>query len=138
MNIIKVSANILAEPKQVWDKYTQPECITQWNFADPSWCCPSASNDLQVGGKYQVRMEARDGSFGFDFWAIYDAVEPHTYLAYTMGDGRKAELFFKPQGHNSTLLEIHFEPETENTPELQHQGWQAILDEFKRYVEGGA
>lgn len=134
--MIKINATILAEPKLVWDKYTQPEHITQWNFADPSWCCPSASNDLRVGGKYEARMEARDGSFGFDFWAIYDAVEPHSYMSYTMGDGRKAELFFKPQDTNSTLLEIHFEPETENTLELQQQGWQAILDSFKKYVEG--
>lgn len=136
MNKIRVSATILAEPKHVWDKYTQPEHITQWNFADPSWCCPSASNELRVGGKYESRMEARDGSFGFDFIAIYDAIEPHSYMAYTMEDGRKAELFFKPQDNNSTLVKIHFEPETENTLELQQQGWQAILDSFRRYVEG--
>ena len=136
MTKIHISANILAEPTLVWEKYTNPTYITQWNFAHESWCCPSASNDLQVGGKYQVRMEARDGSFGFDFWAIYDAVEPHTYLAYTMGDGRKAELFFKAQDNNSTLVEIHFEPETENSIELQQQGWQAILDNFKKFVEG--
>ncbi|MDP3929126.1 MAG: SRPBCC domain-containing protein [Bacteroidota bacterium] len=136
MTKIHISANILAEPKLVWEKYTNPTYITQWNFAHESWCCPSASNDLRVGGKYEARMEARDGSFGFDFWAIYDAVEPHTYLAYTMGDGRKAELFFKAQDNNSTLLEIHFDPETENSIELQKQGWQAILDNFKRFVEG--
>jgi uncharacterized protein YndB with AHSA1/START domain len=136
MTKIHISANILAEPTLVWEKYTNPTYITQWNFAHESWCCPSASNDLRVGGKYEARMEARDGSFGFDFWAIYDAVEPHTYLAYTMGDGRKAELFFKAQDNNSTLVEIHFEPETENSIELQQQGWQAILDNFKKFVEG--
>jgi uncharacterized protein YndB with AHSA1/START domain len=131
---ITVSVLINADKKTVWNKYTSPEHITQWNFAHPSWHCPSASNDMRVGGKYSARMEARDGSFGFDFDAIYSDINPENGFTYEFG-GRFATVTFTEQ-NASTLLTVIFDPETENPIEMQREGWQAILDNFKRYVEG--
>lgn len=132
---ITVSAKINATITKVWDCYNLPKHIKQWNFADPSWQCPSAENNLEVGGKYSSRMEAKDGSFGFDFWYIYDTVVQHKELSYTMGDGRKAKTLFEVNG-NKTILTTTFEAETENTVELQQGGWQSILNNFKKYTEG--
>ena len=91
---IAIEARIAALREEVWSNYTSPEHITQWNFAADSWCCPSASNDLRVGGRYVARMEAKDGSFGFDFEAIYNEVVPYEKLGYEMLDGRKALIEF--------------------------------------------
>ena len=138
MKPITVTATISAEVSSVWTFYTQPEHITQWNFASPEWCCPSASNDLTVGGKYVARMEAKDKSFGFDFEAIYTQVEPERKLAYTMGtkidEGRKAIVEFKPID-NQTEVTIIFDPESENPIDMQRDGWQAILNNFKAHCE---
>jgi len=131
---ITVSAAINAPVEKVWDRYTAPDHITKWNFADPSWQCPWAKNDLKVGGKYAARMEAKDGSFGFEFEAIYDVVKLHEELTYTMGDGRKATTTFESNG-NATQVETTFDAETENSVEMQQGGWQAILDNFKKYAE---
>jgi uncharacterized protein YndB with AHSA1/START domain len=133
-NPITVTALINAELQTVWDYYTLPQHITQWNFADPSWHCPSAGNDLRPGGKYMARMEAKDGSFGFDFEATYTHVKNGESFSYEFG-GRNATITFKNL-NGQTELSISFEPETENPRELQQQGWQAILDNFKRYAEG--
>jgi uncharacterized protein YndB with AHSA1/START domain len=130
---ITVSARIAAPKKQVWDFYTLPEHITQWNFADPSWHCPSASNDLRVGGTYVARMEARDGSFGFDFAVEYTAIEPEVSFSYVFGD-RTATVQFNSDGAGTEVI-VTFDPETENPVELQKNGWQAILNNFKKYVE---
>lgn len=130
---ITVSARIAAPKKQVWDFYTLPEHITQWNFADPSWHCPSASNDLRVGGTYVARMEARDGSFGFDFAVEYTAIEPEVYFSYVFGD-RTATVQFNSDGAGTEVI-VTFDPETENPIDLQKNGWQAILNNFKKYVE---
>jgi uncharacterized protein YndB with AHSA1/START domain len=130
---ITVQAAISSDAKTVWNLYTTPEHITQWNFAHPSWHCPTASNDMRIGGRYIARMEAKDGSFGFDFDAIYTAIEPHVSFTYTFG-GREATVIFKEE-HQQTIVTISFDPETENPIEMQRDGWQAILDNFKKYTE---
>lgn len=131
---ITIQAQIAAPIEKVWKYWTAPEHITQWNFADPSWQCPWAENDLQPGGVYRARMEAKDGSFGFEFEAVYDEVKFPSTIVYTMGDGRKAstELVEKKGGTEVTTL---FDAEEENPIELQRAGWQAILDNFKHYTE---
>jgi uncharacterized protein YndB with AHSA1/START domain len=130
---IIVEAKIEAGIQKVWDYYTNPSHIINWNFADPSWHCPSASNDLKVGGNYVARMEAKDGSFGFDFEATYSEVIPFHSFSYEFG-GREAKVDFQQDG-NSTSVKIIFDPETENSIELQQAGWQAILNNFKNYTE---
>ncbi len=130
---ITVQALVHADKQKVWDYYTQPEHITQWNFADPSWHCPAASNDLNIGGKYVARMEAKDGSFGFDFEAVYTELNPSNSLTYEFG-GRYATVQLLEQD-GSTAISVSFDPETENPIELQQQGWQAILNNFKSYTE---
>lgn len=130
---ITVTASIAANKTKVWNTYTQPEHIVQWNFADPSWHCPSASNDLRVGGKYVARMEAKDGSFGFDFEAEYTEVDPGERFTYGFG-GRFATIQFKEvAGH--TEVTVSFDPETEHPIDMQRAGWQSILNNFKAYAE---
>lgn len=131
---ITVQSAILANKKKVWDFYTQPEHITGWNFASDDWHCPRATNDLRVGGKFSARMEARDGSVGFDFNTIYDEVVAHEKIAYTMEDGRKAVISFSGE-EGATLVKVTFDAENQNDVEMQRSGWQAILDNFKKYAE---
>ena len=131
---ITVAATVNADSKKFWDYYTKPEHITKWNFADPSWCCPYASNDMRVGGKYAARMEAKDGSFGFDFECIYDEIVDGESFTYGMPDGRKVTVVFNQNG-NQTDVDVTFDPENENPIEMQRGGWQAILDNFKKYTE---
>lgn len=131
---ITVQATINANTKKVWDYYTRPEHITKWNFASDDWQCPSATNDMRVGGKYSSRMEAKDGSWGFDFEAIYDEVVAHEKFTYTMTDGRKASTRFENQGNTTNVINA-FDAESENPVDMQRDGWQAILDNFKKYVE---
>ncbi len=130
---IMVSATINADTKKVWDFYTQPKHITKWNFADPSWHCPTATNDMNVGGRYVARMEAKDGSFGFDFDAVYTEINEGENFTYEFG-GRLAKVDFK-ETEGQTEVIVIFDPETENSIELQRNGWQAILDNFKKYTE---
>jgi uncharacterized protein YndB with AHSA1/START domain len=131
---ITVSAMISAPVGQVWQAYTTAADITQWNFANGAWCCPSAAVDLQVGGTYNARMEAKDGSFGFDFQAVYDEVEPYRAIALRMSDGRMARTTFEDDG-NYTKVTTVFDAESQNSIDMQRNGWQAILDNFRRYVE---
>ena len=130
---IQVRTSVMADKQKVWDYYTSPEHITQWNFADPSWHCPSASNDMKIGGRYVARMEARDGSFGFDFVAIYTEINILESFIYQFGE-RFAKIEFNNM-NNQTEVIITFDPETENPIELQKNGWQAILNNFKNYTE---
>jgi uncharacterized protein YndB with AHSA1/START domain len=131
---ITVETKVEAPIQKVWDYWTQPKYITQWNFADDSWFCPTAENDLRVGGKLSSRMEAKDGSFGFDFWGIYEVIEPLHTLVYTLEDGRKVEVLFKEKGDFVVITEL-FDPENENLIEMQKGGWQAILNNFKKLIE---
>ena len=130
---ITVSAIINAPLQKVWDSYTNPRHIVHWNFASTDWCCPWATNDLQVGGKYCARMEAKDGSFGFEFEAIYSEIISENKITY-VGDGREITTLFEVKS-NSTQLTTILDAETENPIELQQEGWQAILNNFKKYVE---
>jgi uncharacterized protein YndB with AHSA1/START domain len=132
-NPIVIHTVVQADAAAAWNYYTSPEHITGWNFASPDWCCPRAEVDLQPGGRYVARMEARDGSVGFDFEVVFSTVEPHQHLAYTMADGRKATIDFIPV-ENGTRVTVVFETETMHSRELQEQGWQAILNNFGAYV----
>lgn len=131
---ITIEAFISVEVKKVWDNYTKPEHITKWNHASDDWHCPSASNDMQVGGKYSARMEAKDGSFGFDFEATYDEIINQKKIAYTMTDGRQVITEFDNLS-GKTKVTTTFDAENENPVEMQRTGWQAIMDNFKKYVE---
>lgn len=132
--MITIQTTVDADNKKAWDYYTDPQHITKWNFADPSWQCPSASNDLREGGKYSARMEAKDGSFGFDFEAIYDEVVEGKKIVYTIADGRKVEVSFSENDDKTDVVTV-FEAETTNPVEMQRGGWQAILDNYKKYTE---
>ncbi len=132
--LITVEALVNAPVEKVWKCWADPAHITQWNFADPSWHCPSAENDFRVGGKYSARMEARDGSFGFEFWSTYDKIENEKLLELTMGDGRYWKTTFESKGDATLVTEV-FEAEKENPVEMQKGGWQSILNNFKSYTE---
>ena len=131
---ITVETLIHAPIEKVWDFWTKPEHITQWNNASQDWHTPRAENDLQIGGKFLSRMEAKDGSFGFDFEGIYDEVLTNEKISYTILDDRKVTITFLPTENGVQVTET-FEAETMNTLELQKMGWQAILNNFKKYVE---
>ena len=130
---ITVTATVNASATKTWDCYTNPAHIVNWNFADPSWHCPSAVNDMQVGGTYNARMEARDGSFGFDFEAVYSEITIGKHFTYGFGD-RNASVQFNDLGTQTEVI-VTFDPETENPIELQKGGWQSILNNFKSYTE---
>lgn len=132
--IITVEATINAPVEKVWQYWTLPEHITQWNNASGDWHTPHAENDLRAGGSFNSRMEAKDGSVGFDFEGVYDAVKTNEYIEYTIGDGRKVKITFTPDGDKTKVAES-FEAETTNPIEMQQGGWQAILDNFKKYTE---
>lgn len=131
---ITVQTLVNAPIEKAWKNWTIPEHITKWNNASDDWHTPSATNDLRVGGKFTSRMEAKDGSMGFDFWGVYDDIKNNELIAYTMGDGRKAKIVFTNEGDATKITET-FEAESENSVELQRGGWQAILDNFKKYTE---
>jgi uncharacterized protein YndB with AHSA1/START domain len=134
---ITVENSVKAPVEKIWQFWTLPEHITKWNNASDDWHTPFAENDLRAGGKFLSRMEARDGSFGFDFWGVYDEVRTHKLIAYTMGDGRKATVTFSPAGNETKIVTI-FEAENTNPIEMQRGGWQAILDNFKKYTESNS
>ena len=130
-----VIESLVNRPRQaVWICYNQPEHIVKWNFASEDWRCPSAEVDLRVGGRLYSRMEAKDGSFGFDFEAIYDEVLDGVLVAYTLTDGRKVKTTFEDRGAG-TQVSTCFDAESANPVDMQRAGWQAILDNFTRYVE---
>ncbi len=131
---ITIEATIAADTKKVWHSWTNPEEIKKWNFASDDWHCPKASNDLKVGGKYAARMEAKDGSFGFDFEAVYNEIVDQKKITYTMEDGRKVTTHFENFGGKTKITTV-FDAEKENSEEMQKQGWQAILNNFKKHVE---
>jgi len=131
---ITVQTTISADRKKVWDYYTDPKHIVNWNFASDDWCCPNAENDLQVGGKYKARMEAKNKSFGFDFEATYNEIVGGEKFTYTMEDGREVNVSFEDLGDRTNVI-ITFDAEKENPEEMQRDGWQSILNNFKSYVE---
>lgn len=132
---ITVSTEIAAPVNQVWTAYNSPRHIVKWNSASPDWHSPSAKNELEAGGSFSYRMESKDGSMGFDFEGVFQEVRPNEFVSYVMGDGREAEVEFDDRGE-STLVTVTFDAEQTNSEELQREGWQAILDNFKKHVEG--
>ena len=131
---ITVATTVNVPVVKVWEFWTNPKHITNWNNASDDWHTPRAENDLRVGGKFLSRMEAKDGSMGFDFNGVYDEVKTNELIAYTMEDGRKVKINFEDLGNETNITET-FEAENENPVELQRGGWQSILDNFKKYTE---
>lgn len=132
--VITVENTINAPAKKVWEYWTKPEHITKWSNASDDWHTPRAENDLRPGGSFLSRMEAKDGSFGFDFGGVYDEVIEHEYIEYTIDDGRKVKITFSGEGNTTKVVES-FEAESTNSIEMQKGGWQAILGNFKKYTE---
>ena len=134
MQQIEVKSIIKAPISKVWECWTSPKHIVNWNFASNDWHCPKAENNLVIGGEFHYLMSAKDESFSFDFWGTYVNIEKGSYLQIILGDGRKMAVIFEFID-NGTIITEKFDPETENPLELQKTGWQMILDNFKFYVE---
>lgn len=134
--MISVETTVTAPIEQVWTACTSPDHVTQWNFASDDWHCPRAQGDLREGGAFSSRMEARDVSMGFDFEGVYTKIVQEERIEYAFGD-RRAIVSFLPEGNQVRIrvrVRVAFEPETEFSVEQQREGWQAILDNFGRYV----
>ncbi|PKB16127.1 SRPBCC family protein [Flavobacterium sp. 5] len=132
--MITVKCTIDAPIEQVWKLWTIPEHITKWNNASDDWHTPYAENDLQVGGKFKSTMASKDGTMSFDFEGEYTQVENHSLIEYKIVDGRKVDVYFVGLENGVEIIES-FEPETVNPEEMQREGWQAILNNFKKYAE---
>lgn len=131
---ITIETMVNAPVEKVWKAFSDPKDIVNWNHASDDWHAPSATNDLRTGGNFNVRMEAKDKSMGFDFTGIYDEVKEFERIAYTMPDNRKVEVLFSKEGDGTKIVET-FDAENEFALDIQRTGWQAILDNFKNYVE---
>jgi uncharacterized protein YndB with AHSA1/START domain len=131
---ITISTRVARPVAHVWSTWTDPAHITKWNAANDDWHCPKASNDLRTGGTFSSTMAAKDGSFSFDFAGVYDDVQLHRRIAYTMADGRTCEVLFEEK-EGGTLVTESFDAEGQNPVDMQRAGWQAILDRFKAYAE---
>lgn len=131
---ITVETEVAASPKEVWDAWVTPDHITQWNFAIDEWCCPRAEIDLRAGGRFKYRMEAKDGLVGFDFEGVFTKVAPQQSLHFALGDDRLVTIEFMQTAKGTRVAET-FEAEDENSAEQQKQGWQSILNNFKKHVE---
>lgn len=131
---ITVQCTVKSNVSKVWEIWTTPEHIIKWNAASEDWHTTKAENDVKVGGKFTSRMEAKDGSLGFDFSGVYTQVEHEKFLAYKMEDGREVEVQFDGKGNETVVVET-FDAEDQNPVDFQKQGWQAIMDNFKKYVE---
>lgn len=131
---ITVQATVNAPVKKVWESWSEPKHITKWCQASDDWHAPKAENDLRTGGKFVTTMAARDGSVSFDFGGVYSNVKPNSLIEYVMEDGRKVKITFEALGDKTKVTET-FDPESENSIELQRDGWQAILNNFKKYTE---
>ncbi|HEY0653168.1 MAG TPA: SRPBCC family protein [Chryseosolibacter sp.] len=131
---ITVQTTVNAPVKKVWEAWSEPKHITKWCQASDDWHAPKAENDLRTGGKFVTTMAAKDGSVSFDFGGVYSNVKPTSLIEYAMEDGRKVKVIFESIGDKTKVTET-FDPESENSIELQRDGWQAILDNFKKYTE---
>jgi uncharacterized protein YndB with AHSA1/START domain len=131
---ITISVNVKLPLEKVWELWTDPVHIIHWNNASEDWHTPFAENDLTVGGRFLFRMEAKDGSFGFDFYGVYNSVLKNKFIGYNIGDGRNVSVIFASAGNETEITEA-FEPEQTNPVEMQRSGWQSILNNFKKYAE---
>jgi uncharacterized protein YndB with AHSA1/START domain len=134
---ITVETTINAPIAKVWEYWNEPDYITHWAFASDDWEAPSAENDLRVGGKFTTTMAAKDKSESFDFSGTYTDVKEHELIEYDMDDGRHVKIEFSEVPEGVRVTET-FDPENENTEELQRSGWQAILENFRKYVESNS
>ena len=134
MNLIKVETIINAPITKVWDSWTKEEHVKNCNFASSDWHCRNATNNLVVGGEFHYIMSAKDNSMSFDFWGTYEKIETEKSIEILLGDGRKMKANFD-SSDSGTIVTEEFEPEQENPAEMQREGWQTILDNFKKYVE---
>jgi uncharacterized protein YndB with AHSA1/START domain len=134
MEKITVTIELSVPVLVAWELFTNPMHITKWCFASADWCAPRAENILRVGGTFKTRMEAVDGSAGFDFAGTYTEVVPGEQFTYVLEDGREVSVRFK-EHHGVTEIREVFDPETENSIEMQRTGWQSILNNFKQYAE---
>lgn len=132
--MITVSTTVHVPLATVWEKWTNPSDIIVWCTGHPDWHTPRAENDLTVGGKFVTRMEAKDGSMGFDFGGVYTVIEPMNRIEYAMDDGRKVIIVFTEKDGAVEIVES-FDAETQNSEEMQRAGWQGILENFKNHVE---
>ena len=132
--LIEVRTIVKAPIKKVWKIWNTPRDIMKWNTALETWHTVNATNDLREGGKFSFRMEAKDGSTGFDFGGIYGKVVTYKQISSILGDGRKVNVTFSLKGNNTEIVET-FEAEDVNPVEMQRTGWQAILNNFKKYTE---
>ncbi len=132
---ITIETTVPVPPQAAWNAYTDPAAITQWNFASPDWCCPTAKVDLRKGGRHLARMEARDGTMGFDFEGTYETIDAPNTLVLKLDDGRLSRTTFETAG-SGTRVRIVFDPESTNPVEMQRDGWQAILDNYAAHVAG--
>ncbi len=132
--VITVEATVKASVEKVWEFWSDPKHIVQWNNASDDWHTPYAENDLRTGGKFKSTMAARDGSMSFDFEGVYTNVEQHKVIEYVLADDRRIKVMFSGNG-NETKVAESFDAETENSVDLQRGGWQAILNNFKKYTE---
>lgn len=135
MSSITIENMIEAPVERVWELWTRPEHIVKWAFASEDWEAPRAENDVRVGGRFKTVMAAKDGSARFDFAGTYTAVLPRELIVYVLDDRRKVVVKFQPMGNKTKVTEA-FEPEKTNPEDMQRAGWQAILDNFKKYAEG--
>ena len=135
MESITVETFINSDLSKVWEAWTNPIHIQKWNFASNDWECPYVENDVKVGGKFLFRMSTKDGSASFDFNGIYTEVTPLAHISYTIEGGRKVSVLFEKISDTETKVIETFELENENPKEMQHRGWQAILNNFKQHVE---
>lgn len=133
--IITIETTVHVPINKVWEFWTTPHHIMQWNNASDDWYTPRAENDLKVGGQFLYRMQASNGSAGFDFIGTYDEIQTNSLIAYTLGDGRKVKITFTKNSETETKIVETFAAESLNSIELQRNGWQAILDNFKKYAE---
>jgi len=134
-NVITIKQVINTSVEKVWEYWNSPEHIMKWNNASEDWHTTYAESDLRAGGRFLSRMEAKDGSFGFDFSGKFDEVILNQKISYTLDDFRKVNIEFEKDGENITKVTESFEAEGENSLELQQMGWQSILDNFKTYAE---
>lgn len=132
---IQIETLVQKPIEKVWDFWTAPKHITNWNFANDDWHCPKATNDLRKGGKFSSTMASKDGKMSFDFGGVYDEVITCEEISYSLEDQRKVTIYFENTGDDFTKITTYFEPEKTNSIEIQKGGWQAILDNFKKYVE---
>jgi uncharacterized protein YndB with AHSA1/START domain len=132
--MITVKCNIDAPIEEVWQLWTTPEHITKWNNASEDWHTPYAENDLRTGGKFKSTMASKDGTMSFDFEGDYTKVENYSLIEYKLADDRKVSVYFISLEKGVEIIES-FDPENENPEEMQRDGWQAILNNFKKYVE---